>query len=318
MKNKIQLIKKIKSKKLMLGIVGLGYVGLPLALRFIDKGIRVCGVDNDLKKINFLRKGKSYIKSINKIKISYFKNNYKHLSNNYSILKNCDIIIICLPTPLKKNKSPNLDYLLNSIKKIEPYTKKFQTLILESTVYPGTTRKLVKKISKKFKIGENFFVGYSPERENPGDKTFSYKSTPKVISGYTKNCLHIIDRIYSFIATKRTHAETIETAETSKLLENLYRSINIGLVNELKIVCDRLKIDTYEVIKVASTKNFGFQKFLPGPGLGGHCIPIDPYYLSWISKKNGYNPRLIHTAGEINSKIPYWIYKKNNIKIREK
>jgi len=322
MKNKIQLIKKIKSKKLMLGIVGLGYVGLPLALRFIDKGIRVCGVDNDLKKINFLRKGKSYIKSINKIKISYFKNNYKHLSNNYSILKNCDIIIICLPTPLKKNKSPNLDYLLNSIKKIEPYTKKFQTLILESTVYPGTTRKLVKKISKKFKIGENFFVGYSPERENPGDKTFSYKSTPKVISGYTKNCLHIIDRIYSFIATKRTHAETIETAETSKLLENLYRSINIGLVNELKIVCDRLKIDTYEVIKVASTKNFGFQKFLPGPGLGGHCIPIDPYYLSWISKKNGYNPRLIHTAGEINSKIPYWIYKKiisrlgkNNLKI---
>tara|TARA_B100002051_G_scaffold266686_1_gene294143 strand:- start:3221 stop:4531 length:1311 start_codon:yes stop_codon:yes gene_type:complete len=309
--NKIsKLIKDIKKKNFSVGIVGLGYVGLPLALRFINKSIKTYGVDSDLEKIQSLKKGNTYIKSISKKKLRYFKKNKNNISNNYSVLSNCNIIIICLPTPLKKNKSPNLDYILSAIKKLKPYLIKFQTIILESTVYPGTTRKIVKFVERDFVIGENLYVGYSPERENPGDKNFSYKTTPKVISGYSKNCLKIVDQIYKHIANKRVVANTIEAAEASKLLENLYRSINIGLVNELKIVCDRLKIDPYEVINIASTKNFGFQKFLPGPGLGGHCIPIDPYYLSWISKKKGYDPKLIKTSGEINRKIPFWIYKK--------
>jgi UDP-N-acetyl-D-glucosamine dehydrogenase len=309
-KNYLNLLIKIKKKKFKIGIIGLGYVGLPLALRFIEKGINVYGIDSDLKKILSLRKGKTYIKSINSKKLNYFKKNKKNLSNHSSILLKCDVIIICLPTPLKKNKNPNLEYIFNALKKAQPHLKKFQTIVLESTVYPGTTRKFIKFIKNNFKLGESFFLGYSPERENPGDKKFSYKTTPKVISGYSKNCLKIINNVYSFIARKRILADTLEVAETSKLLENLYRSINIGLVNELKIVCDRLKIDPYEVIKVASTKNFGFQKFLPGPGLGGHCIPIDPYYLSWISKKNGYDPKLIKASGEINSNIPNWIFKK--------
>ena len=309
--NKIsKLIKDIKKKNFSVGIVGLGYVGLPLALRFISKSIKTYGVDSDLEKIQSLKKGNTYIKSISKKKLRYFKKNKNNISNNYSVLSNCNIIIICLPTPLKKNKSPNLDYILSAIKKLKPYLKKFQTIILESTVYPGTTRKIVKFVERDFVIGENLYLGYSPERENPGDKNFSYKTTPKVISGFSKNCLKIIDQVYKFVAKKRVPANTMEVAETSKLLENLYRSINIGLVNELKIVCDKLKIDPYEVIDVASTKNFGFQKFIPGPGLGGHCIPIDPYYLSWISKKKGYEPKLIKTSGEINRKIPHWIYKK--------
>ena len=210
------------------------------------------------------------------------------MSDNYSIVNSADIIIICLPTPLKLKQKPDLVYLDNCYKNLSKITLENKMIILESTVYPGVTRSYANKIiklSSKLKIGKNIFFGYSPERENPGDKNFSYNKTPKVISGYTLLCLKLLKLIYKNITKKTFSCHTLEEAETSKLLENLYRSINIGLVNEMKIICDKLNIDVHNVIESAATKNFGFQKFNPGPGLGGHCIPIDPYYLSWISKK---------------------------------
>jgi len=311
----IDIIKKIKVKKFSVGVIGLGYVGLPLAIKFLSRNIKVFGVDNDKRKIFWLKKGISYIKSIKSNKILYFKRNKETISHDYSILSETDVIIICLPTPLKINKVPDLSYIFNCLKELFPHLKKGQTLVLESTVYPGVTRKIKKILEKKFILGENFYLGYSPERENPGDKTFSYATTPKVISGVTKRCLAVLDLVYSFIVKKVIKVKSVEIAETSKLLENLYRAVNIGLVNELKIICSILKIDVFEVINAASTKNFGFQRFNPGPGLGGHCIPIDPYYLSWISKRNGYDPKFIKTAGYINHYITKWVVQNilNNI-----
>lgn len=305
-----EILTKFKNKKFKIGIIGLGYVGLPLCQRFTKAGVNVIGVDNDSFKIEALKKGVPYIKS-NKLKnYKYFKNNKENLSTNYNILKKCDAILICLPTPLKNSK-PDLSYVFDCAKNLKKIVKPYQLLVLESTVYPGATHELINIIKqKKLELGKNFFVGYSPERENPGDKNFSYKKTPKVISGYSNNCLVLMDALYAHIIYKRVKTDDLRTAELSKLLENLYRSVNIGLINELKIICDHLKIDIFKVIDLASTKNFGFQKFLPGPGLGGHCIPIDPYYLSWISKKKGYEPKFIPLAGKINSLMPSWIVKK--------
>lgn len=303
------LKKKIITKKAVIGIIGLGYVGLPLAKRFIDKGFEVIGVDSDLKKIQMLKNNKKYIKTID---AKYFKDKKNNLSSKYDILRKTDIIITCLPTPLKKkNKTPDLTFLENCYKNISKTGDlKSKLIILESTVYPGVTRCLTKKYFKKIKMGVNFFSGYSPERENPGDNKFSYKTTPKVASGITNECKQLVRLLYSNIARKVVITESVEVAETSKLLENLYRSVNIGLVNELKMICHNLNIDVMQVIEAAATKNFGFQKFYPGPGLGGHCIPIDPYYLSWISKKNGYDPIILKASGSINNNMPNYIIKK--------
>jgi len=305
------LFKKISSNKHNIGVIGLGYVGLPLVKRFLkSNNKKIIGIDNDKKKINFLKSGKSPISSIS---INYFKDNKKKLSSDYSLLRYADVIIICLPTPLKSKNTPDLSYLNDCYEKLSKINIKNKLIILESTVYPGATRKLAKKIlnkNKVLKVGKNIFFGYSPERENPGDKTFSYKKTPKVISGYTKNCLRLTKKIYLTIAKKVYSCDTIEEAETTKLLENLYRSINIGLSNEMKLICDKLNINVHKVIDSASTKNFGFQKFVPGPGLGGHCIPIDPYYLSWISEKKGYEPKLLKSAASINNEMPKIITKK--------
>ena len=307
---KNKLIKKLQTAKFNVGIIGLGYVGLPICARFVDANINVYGVDNDKKKVTSLKKGISYIKNKNLRDFKYFKHKKDQISSDYKILRNCDAILICLPTPLK-NLKPDMSYVFKCASKIRKIIKPFQILILESTVYPGATYEVSKMVkNKNLQIGKNFFVGYSPERENPGDEKFSYKKTPKVISGATKTCEFLIKQIYSPIVKKLVVAKNIQDAELSKLLENMYRAVNIGLVNELKIICDKLKIDIFNVIELAATKNFGFQKFLPGPGLGGHCIPIDPYYLSWISKKNGYVPKFISIAGKINRSIPKWIVKK--------
>lgn len=305
------LPKKINIKKSNIGIVGLGYVGLPLVKRFIKAGNKkIFGVDSDKKKVDSLRKGKSPIDSIT---INYFERNINNISTNYSILKNVDIIIICLPTPLKYKNKPDLKCLDDCYKNLSKINLQDKIIILESTVYPGVTRKFANKVilnNKKLKIGKNIFFGYSPERENPGDKNFSYQKTPKVISGYTKNCLRLMKNIYNLVAKKTYPCNTLEEAETSKLLENLYRSINIGLVNEMKLICNKLEINVHSVIESAATKNFGFQKFTPGPGLGGHCIPIDPYYLSWISEKKGYEPKLLKSAAKINNGMPKFIINK--------
>ena len=312
------LKKKIISKNFTVGIVGLGYVGLPLANRFIKKNIKVIGLEQDISKIKKLKKGISYINSLSLKKFSYFKKFKKNISNDYEILKNCDVVMICLPTPLKK-KIPDMSYVYNCGNEIKKVIKPSQLIILESTVFPGATFEFYKKFKlQKFLIGKNIFLGYSPERENPGDKKFSYQSTPKVVSGYTNNCTILTDCVYKHIVKKTVKAKDLKSAETSKLLENLYRAVNIGLINELKIICNNLKIDVFEVIKLAATKNFGFQKFMPGPGLGGHCIPIDPFYLSWISKKNGYDPKFIRLAGELNTSMPKWVIKRMLANIKEK
>ena len=214
-----------------------------------------------------------------------------------------------------------MSFVFNCAKNLKRFIKDNHVVILESTVYPGATREFGNKIIKKnFNLGKNLFLGYSPERENPGDKNFSYRSTPKVISGYSDNCKIIIKNIYNLFVKRTVLVNKIEEAELSKLLENLYRAVNIGLVNEMKIICNKLGIDIFNTIDAASTKNFGFEKFLPGPGLGGHCIPIDPFYLSWISKKNGYEPKFIKLAGIINSQIPNWTIKQLHkiIKIKKK
>ena len=315
-------ILKIKKKEFSVCVIGLGYVGLPLASRLLKKKIKLFGIDTDSKKINLLRKGKSYIKSHDQSITKYFKKNPDNLSTDYEIVSKCDVIIVCLPTPLKPNSTkPDMSFVFNCAKNLKKFIKDNHVVILESTVYPGATREFGNKIIKKnFNLGKNLFLGYSPERENPGDKNFSYRSTPKVISGYSDNCKIIIKNIYNLFVKRTVLVNKIEEAELSKLLENLYRAVNIGLVNEMKIICNKLGIDIFNTIDAASTKNFGFEKFLPGPGLGGHCIPIDPFYLSWISKKNGYEPKFIKLAGIINSQIPNWTIKQllKVIKIKKK
>ena len=308
MKNILNIFKK---KKFKVGIIGLGYVGLPLVNLFVKKGFEVIGIDNDNKKIRSLKKGVNYISSKNLKNFKYFKKKNENLSTNFNKLKIVDVIIICLPTPLK-NLKPDMSYIINCAKKLASLNLKHKAIVLESTVYPSATIEFFKIVNRnnRYIPGKNMFLGYSPERENPGDKNFSYKKTPKIISGSTPNCLEVMVNIYSHIIKKIVKAKNIEEAEASKLLENLYRAVNIGLVNEFKIICDKLKLDIFEIINLASTKNFGFQKFLPGPGLGGHCIPIDPYYLSWISNKFGYDPKFIKLSGELNRSMPEWVVRK--------
>jgi len=321
-----KLLQKIKSKKFSTSIIGLGYVGLPLFLRFRNKGIKVYGIDSDKTKVSNLIKGKSYISDIKNEKLRYFVDNPNFVSTNFSLIKKSDVIILCLPTPLDSKKNPDMSYIFKALNKALKYISSNKIIIIESTVYPGATRDIIKKIDlENLHIGKNFFISYSPERENPGDKKFSYKSTPKLVSGYTKRCSVLADNVYKHIVKKRIVTSSIEIAETSKLLENLYRSVNISLVNELKIICNKIGIDVYDVINAAATKNFGFQKFIPGPGMGGHCIPIDPYYLAWVSKKKGYLPKFIKTSGDLNSLMPNWIikniisfFKKNKIKFNNK
>tara|TARA_E500000178_G_scaffold356643_1_gene436551 strand:+ start:15828 stop:17117 length:1290 start_codon:yes stop_codon:yes gene_type:complete len=316
----INLLKKrIVQKRFILGVIGLGYVGLPIANRFIKKGIKVYALEQDLEKVRKLRKGINYINNSSLKKFNYFKKNKNNISNDYSILKNCDVILVCLPTPLK-NKKPDMSFVYNCAKRLKKVLKNYQIIILESTVFPGATVEFSNKFLNKGQVlGKNIFLGYSPERENPGDRMFSYKTTPKIVSGYSVRCLEFTETVYKHVVKKIVKAKSLDSAETSKLLENLYRSVNIGLVNELKIICDKLKIDVFEVIQLASTKNFGFQKFMPGPGLGGHCIPIDPFYLSWASQQKGYDPKFIRLSGELNSLMPKWVVKKmlGNIKIKK-
>tara|TARA_B110000503_G_scaffold143658_1_gene246720 strand:- start:13882 stop:15183 length:1302 start_codon:yes stop_codon:yes gene_type:complete len=319
-----KIIFKLKSKEFSVCIIGLGYVGLPLISSFIDAKIKVYGIDIDNKKIQSLRNGKSYISSTTSKTLKYFEKNKENLSSNFSLISKADVIIVCLPTPLKNNsKEPDMSYVFKCANELKKTIRFNQIIILESTVYPGATKEFTKKLlTNKFKIGENIFIGYSPERVNPGDKKFNYQNTPKIISGYTSNCLELIRIVYNFFVKHTVAVEKIEEAELSKLLENLYRAVNIGLINEMKIICEKLNINIFNTIDAAATKNFGFQKFMPGPGLGGHCIPIDPFYLSWLSKKKGYDPKFIKLAGVINSKIPKWTInqvtktiKKKNIKV---
>ena len=307
-----ELSSKIKKKQVKVGVIGIGYVGIQLLIQFNKNKIRTIGFDIDERKISKLKKGispYSYIKNAN-IKPLI---KYSTYSNKYNQLSLCDIIIICLPTPIKKNTRPDLSAIEITLNKIKKYFKKGQLIILESTTYPGTTREKIASKLNNFNIGKNIFLSYSPEREDPGRK-IPYRKVTKISSGYSKNCSLLSKTIYEKIVNTVIVANSLEEAEMTKLLENIYRSVNIGLVNELKMICKAMGTDINNIIKLASTKPFGFKSFYPGPGIGGHCIPIDPYYLYWRAKEFNQEAKFIKVAGDINIETTDWTIK-NIIKI---
>ncbi|MCG6167593.1 nucleotide sugar dehydrogenase [Leptospira sp. FAT2] len=307
-----ELLEKINNKSAKVGIIGLGYVGLPLALRFVEEGFATSGLDIDLQKIESLKEGKSYIKHIPSHKIKNSISSGLKVSERFSDVAELDVLVICVPTPLNKFREPDLSYITNTLNTILPYLKKGQAISLESTTYPGTTEEILKPllIANGFEIGKDFYLIYSPEREDPGNKKFDTKTIPKICSGETSACLEIAIALYQKIVVQIVPVSSTKVAEMTKLLENIHRAVNIGLVNEMKIVADRMGIDVYEVINAAATKPFGFVPYFPGPGLGGHCIPIDPFYLTWKAREYGVHTRFIELAGEVNSSMPDYVVDK--------
>jgi UDP-N-acetyl-D-glucosamine dehydrogenase len=319
---KNNLLKKIKKNKAIIGVIGLGYVGLPLCSALLEQKFKVYGFDKDKNRLKLLRKGKVYLPNLKPDLIKKNKLRF-YISQINKNINNCDIILICVPTPVDNKKNPDLNPIKKSVNSILPYLKKGQLIILESSTYPGTTNDLIaNKLEKKFLIGKNFFIGYSPEREDPGNKKFNLKNTPKITSGLTTNCKEITNYFYKTIVKTIIPVSSVETAEFTKLYENSFRSINIALANEAKMLCNKINIDINEVIDAAKSKPFGFNAFYPGPGVGGHCIPVDPLYLSWVAKKNKLKMDFINLAGKINDQMPKWIFlnikkefnKKKNLK----
>jgi len=306
-----KIIDKIKKKKINISIIGLGYVGLPLTIGFLKKNFKVQVIEKNLEKIKLINSNKSPIKHISNKEIKNLKKKKFSISSNYKNIASSDIIIICLPTPMTKTFSPDMSLIKESFNKLTKYTKPYQTIILESTVYPGATRDIFyKKINSKFEIGNNFFLAYSPEREDPGNKNSNMNKVTKLISGATDKCLKIAENLYSNAFKKVYKLSSIEVCEMTKLYENIYRSVNIGMANEMKVILDKLNLDIYEVIKAAKTKPFGFHPFYPGPGLGGHCIPIDPHFLTWVANKKKIDTKFIQLSAKINRKMPNYIFKK--------
>ncbi len=305
---------KLKTNDFTVGIIGLGYVGLPLALEYSSKGINVIGFDLDVNKIKHINVSKrTYIKHIPSARIKTEVNRKTFsATTDFSKLKLADVIIICVPTPLNVNREPDISYVLNSTREIAKYLRKGQMVSLESTTYPGTTDEDILSILSKtgLKVGRDFFLCFSPEREDPNNPHYSTSTIPKVVGGVTKQCVEIGVLAYGKVIEKIVPVSSTRAAEATKLLENIFRSINIALVNELKQVFDRMNIDVWEVIQAASTKPFGFMPFYPGPGLGGHCIPIDPFYLTWKAREYDMSTKFIELAGEINTFMPFYVVEK--------
>ncbi len=305
--------KKIKDRKAHIGIIGLGYVGLPLLKTFLAGGFRVMGFDIDTKKVKMLNRGKSYIKHVQTKELKkYIKGKKFQATANFKNLAKVDVIIICVPTPLDAHKNPDLSYVLNTTEVIAQNLRKGQIVILESTTYPGTTEEKMLPIleNKGFKVGKDFYLAYSPERENPGDKEYTTAKIPKVVGGVTPSCRKLAQALYDQIVVKTVAVSSPRVAEATKLLENIFRSVNIALVNELKMIFELMDIDVWEVVEAASTKPFGYKPFYPGPGYGGHCIPVDPLYLTWKAKEVEYPTKFIELAGEINTHMPYYVVTK--------
>jgi UDP-N-acetyl-D-glucosamine dehydrogenase len=307
------LIKKIQDRRAVIGVIGLGYVGLPLAIRFGEERYPVIGFDIDPEKVKKLNRGESYIKHVPAEKIRRIRRSGGfEATAEYARLKDADAIIICVPTPLDKNKEPDMSFIETTSDEIARHMRRGQMISLESTTYPGTTREiLLPKFEKKgWKAGRDFFLVFSPEREDPGNRKYSTKNTPKIVGGMTPSCLAAGKILYSRIVDRVVPVSSPEAAEFTKILENTFRSVNIALVNELKILADKMGVDLWEVIEAASTKPFGFMPFYPGPGLGGHCIPIDPFYLSWKARELNFNTHFIELAGEINTAMPEYVVSK--------
>ena len=308
---KEDLIKKLKNKEAQVAILGLGYVGLPLAVVFAEAGFRVTGIDPDSRKVDSLKNGISYIPDVKTESIAKLvQAGYLTATTEFSVLKDIDAVSICVPTPLRQTGDPDMSFIISAADDLTKYMHKGMVVVLQSTTYPGTTRELLlPKLGTEhgLKVGENWFLAFSPERVDPGREDYVTKNTPKVMGGITEACGEVATAWYEGAIDVVHRVSSAEAAEMAKLLENTFRMINIGLVNELAIMCERLGVDVWEVIDAAATKPFGFMKFTPGPGLGGHCIPIDPLYLSWKMKSFNYNARFIELASEINTNMPRYV-----------
>jgi UDP-N-acetyl-D-glucosamine dehydrogenase len=309
---KQQLITKLTDKTAIIGIVGLGYVGIPLALRYAEAGYKVLGFDIDPDKIEKISAGKTYIKHIPDADIQAAIGNGFEATTDFSRATEADSLILCVPTPLDLHREPDLSYVIDTTDSLIPYLRKGHVVSLESTTYPGTTDEELKPRveSTGLKVGEDVFLVYSPEREDPGNPNFKTQTIPKVCGGDTQACQEVGVALYSHVIDKVVNVSSTRAAEMTKLLENIHRAVNIGLVNEMKIVADKMGVDIYEVIDAAATKPFGFVPYYPGPGLGGHCIPIDPFYLTWKAREYGINTRFIELAGEVNSSMPEYVLNK--------
>ncbi|PJY99497.1 nucleotide sugar dehydrogenase [Bacillus vallismortis] len=305
-----RFLELIEAKQAVVGVLGMGYVGFPLALECVNKGYSVIGFDRNSEKVSLLKDGHSHIRDIddNQLKEALHTERFQ-VSDNMSLIEQCDIIVICVPTPLnKKDKIPDLSYIDSAVDTMLAYGRPNQLLILESTTYPGTTKqKIADRMAsgRQVNIGSDFFIAYSPERIDPGNSQYEVADIPKVVGGMTRNCTKLASAFYNTIVTSIHPVTSPEVAETAKLLENTYRYVNIALINEMALNCRELDIDIWEVINAADTKPFGFQKFSPGPGVGGHCIPIDPFYFKWIANQKGLQTKLIDLADEINSEMPF-------------
>ncbi|HHK5573586.1 TPA: nucleotide sugar dehydrogenase [Neisseria cinerea] len=306
---KDQLIRKFADRTAVIGIVGLGYVGLPLMLRYTDAGFRVLGFDIDTFKTDSLNSGKSYIEHIPSEKIAAARRKGFEATDDFSRIAEADAVILCVPTPLNKYREPDISFVTGTTDAVKPYLRAGQVLSLESTTYPGTTEEelLPRVEASGLKAGRDIFLVYSPEREDPGNPNFETRTIPKVVGGHTPACLEVGIALYSPAIDRVVPVSSTKAAELTKLLENIHRAVNIGLVNEMKIVADKMGIDIHEVIDAAATKPFGFVPYYPGPGLGGHCIPIDPFYLTWKAREYGVNTRFIELAGEVNSHMPDYV-----------
>lgn len=306
------LLHKINSRQAHIGIIGLGYVGLPLAIAFFKAHFKVTGFDLDRRKIEALTKGESYIRHIALPNFGASLPESFNATNNFELLQQMDCILICVPTPLNVNREPDMSFVFSTTRTIAKHLRKGQLICLESTTYPGTTDSDLRQILEdtNLKAGRDFYLAFSPEREDPNNKDFSLATVPKLVGGYSADCLAVAKALYDSVVNNTIPVSSCRVAESAKLLENIYRSVNIALVNELKMLFDKMEIDIWEVIEAAKTKPFGFQAFYPGPGLGGHCIPIDPFYLTWKAREYDFHTRFIELAGDINTAMPDYVVSK--------
>ncbi|MFA5050678.1 MAG: nucleotide sugar dehydrogenase [Patescibacteria group bacterium] len=303
----------IKNKKAKITIIGLGYVGLPLAVVLAEQGFRVFGFDVQKNKVKLVNQGHSYIADISSADLQgVLKSKKFSATTDKKILKLADVIIICVPTPLDKYKQPDITYIQSTVKEIARFIRKGQLIILESTTYPGTTREVILPVLQKsgLKVGKDFFLAFSPERIDPGNQKFNVRNVPKVVGGITPKCTKLTNLVYRSFLDKVFKVSSPEAAEMTKILENTFRIVNVSMINELALLCGKMGIDIWEVIEAAKTKPYGFMPFYPGPGIGGHCIPLDPFYLSWKAKEYGFYTRFIELGGEINDQMPHFVVTK--------
>jgi len=307
------LQEKIATRALRVAVIGLGYVGLPLAAAFADVGFPVVGIDIDQQKVDRANRGESYIADISSNTLqALIKTKQLYFTSDYTVLADIDAVSICVPTPLSKTRDPDISYIIAAIQQVRAHLHAGQLVVLESTTYPGTTDEVVlaELEATGLKVGADFFLAFSPERIDPGNPNFDARNTPKIVGGITETCTELAQAFYEAVVQEVVTVSSPRVAEMAKLLENTFRAVNIALVNEIAIMCEKLKINVWEVIDAAATKPFGFMRFLPGPGLGGHCIPIDPHYLSWKLKTLDYTARFIELASQINSSMPHYVVDK--------